>query len=60
MASMHIWISLAGAPVPVLSTADQVTTYIFTGLTQRPLIDTAFAFIHSTQSTIQEYNSTVP
>lgn len=37
--NMHIWISLTGAPVPVLSTADQVTVYTFTWLTQRPVID---------------------
>lgn len=37
--SMHIWISLTGAPVPVLSTADQVTGYTFTWLTQLPVID---------------------
>lgn len=37
--SMHIWISLAGAPVPVLSTADQVTGYTLTWLTQLPVID---------------------
>lgn len=37
--NMHIWISLTGAPVPVLSTADQVTAYTFTWLTQLPVID---------------------
>lgn len=36
---MHVWISLAGAPVPVLSTADQVTGYTFTWPTQLPATD---------------------
>lgn len=42
--SMHIWISLTGAPVPVLSTADQVTGYTFTWLTQLLVIDNMPAF----------------
>lgn len=46
MSSMHIWISLVGAPVPVLSTADQVTGYTFTWLTQLPVIDNMPAFVH--------------
>lgn len=43
MSGMHVWISLAGAPVPVLSTADQVTGYTFTWLTQLPVIDNMLA-----------------
>ncbi len=43
---MHVWISLTGAPVPVLSTADQVTGYTFTWPTQLPVIDNMPAFVH--------------
>ena len=39
MSSMHVWISLAAAPVPVLSTADQVTGHTSTRLTRLPGID---------------------
>lgn len=49
---MCVWISLAGAPVPVLSTADQVTGYTFTWLTQLPVIDNALAFVHTAAPTI--------
>lgn len=48
--SMHVWISLTGAPVPVLSTTDQVTAYTFTWLTQLPVIDNMPAFSHCTPS----------
>lgn len=43
MSGMHVWISLAGAPVPVLSTAAQVTGYTLTWLTQLPVIDNMLA-----------------
>lgn len=43
---MHVWISLAAAPVPVLSTADQVTGFTFTWLAQLPVIDNAPVFAH--------------
>lgn len=37
--SVRIWISLTGAPVPVLSTADQVTGHTVTWPTQLPVIN---------------------
>lgn len=43
---MHVWISLSAAPVPALSTADQVTGPTFTWLTQLPVIDNTPAFVH--------------
>lgn len=46
--SMHIWISLTGAPVPVLSTADQVTGYTSTWQTQLPVIDNILHSLHDT------------
>lgn len=36
---MRTWISLTGAPVPVLSTADQVTGHTVTWPTQLPVIN---------------------